>query len=354
MSEPEKLSALPDARSFLDGKDGVKPHHHKAETLQQFAAGFEELPLAPKASETMVQLGDVMKKPHWAGAHDAAHQALVDTKKLVAEGSELASHAYTVESIFNARAPSAQTVKGITHPTLQGSLKPLTTYLEEFGSFVTGWVGLTPSRMKPKGEEAITPALHRIKTQAAINSLKISNPDVVIPECGDVGCTIDHKAELPKRKSLTILPEPPADTGGHVHDASCKHDHPPAPPSPSSSGGHVHGPGCGHDHAPSSGSSSGGGTHYHGDTPCSHSHPHAPGGGAHEPHLPKGKSNAAHWVAAIAGVVGVGAYLINEYGKSDTKKPKKKEDTTTALPQTTRWQERVNENPVAMQEGRVL
>lgn len=139
------------------------------------------------------------------------------------------------------------------HPVLEEALKPLTTYLEEFGALITGWAGLSPSRMKAKGTgTAITPAQHRTNTP------------------------------------------PPASNGG----------------------GHVHGPGCGHDHAPSS--SSGGGVHYHGDTPCSHSHP--PSGGAHKPHMPKGKSNSGWWLAGIVAAVGVGAYLINEYGK-----PKKKE-----------------------------
>lgn len=101
------------------------------------------------------------------------------------------------------------------------------------------------------------------------------------------------------------------------------------PPPASSGGGHVHGSGCGHDHAPSS--SSGGSVHYHGDTPCSHSH--TPSGGAHEPHLPKGKSNAGWWVAGIVAAVGVGAYLINEYGK-----PKKKE----IEPKSGDWKDRVD------------
>jgi hypothetical protein len=85
---------------------------------------------------------------------------------------------------------------------------------------------------------------------------------------------------------------PPQKHDPHLHGASCNHDH--TTTSSSSSGSsHVHGPDCGHDHAPSASS----------------------GGSAHEPHLPKGKSNTGWWVAGIVAAVGVGAYLINEYGK---------------------------------------
>ena len=339
MSDAENpIPPLPDAKTFLEGKDGIKPLQHKADALTQFAVGFEEVPLAPKAAETVVQLGDVMKKPHWAGAHDAAHDAISTARKLVTENpsEDLSKLSYMVESVGNARAPHVDTVKGIKHPVLEEALKPLVTYLEEFGNFITGWAGLSPSRMRPKGEDTMTPAAHRATTQAALDNIKASNPDAVIPECGDVNCTIEHGVEGHKPP-----PEAPPVNDGHVHGASCNHDHPTPPPA-SSGGGHVHGPGCGHDHAPTS--SSGGGTHYHGDTPCSHSHPHTPGGGAHEPHLPKGTSKTGLWVAGIAAVVGVGAYLINEYGKPD----KKKEDA----PKPKDWKARVE--PAASSEARTL
>jgi len=341
MSDAENpIHPLPDAKTFLEGKDGIKPLQHKAEALTQFAAGFEEVPLAPTASEKLVQLGEVMKKPHWAGAHDAAHDALTGAKKLVAEGEELASHAYSVESIFNSRAPNVHTVKGVKHPILEEALKPLTTYLEEFGALITGWAGLSPSRMKAKeADTAITPAQHRTNTPPPAAEAR---PPLTIlpmpPEEGGghvhgPGCNHQHEPLIPP-----IIPEA-TPTDGHVHGAGCNHDHPTPPPS-SSGSGHVHGPGCGHDHAPSS--SSGGGVHYHGDTPCSHSH--APSGSTHEPHLPKGKSNAGWWVAGIVAAVGVGAYLINEYGKPD----KKKEDA----PKPKDWKARVE--PAASSEARTL
>lgn len=286
------ISSLPDAKTFLEGKDGIKPLQHKAKELTLFTAGFEEVPLAPTASEKLVQLGEVMNNPNWAQAHDAAHGALNSARQLVTENptEELASHAYAVENIYKARAPSAHTVKGVKHPVLEEALKPLAAYLEEFNEFITGWPGLTPLRMKPKeGEAPVTPAQHRATTQAAVAELRASNPEAVIPECGDVNCTIDHSA------------------GDHsVGDHS-----PISSRSSESSSSHRCGPGCGHDHAPSA--SSGGGVHYHGDTPCTHAHPH-------EPHVPEGKSKAALWIAGITAAVGVGAYLINEYGKPDKKK----------------------------------
>jgi hypothetical protein len=192
MSDAEKpIHPLPDAKIFLEGEDGIKPLQHKAEALTQFAAGFEEVPLAPTASEKLVQLGEVMKKPHWAGAHDAAHDALTGAKKLVAKGGELASHAYSVESIFNSRAPNVHTVKGVKHPVLEEALKPLTNYLEEFGAFITGWAGLSPSRMKAKeADTAITPAQHRANMPPPATEA---------------------------RPPLTILPMPPQEGGGHVH-----------------------------------------------------------------------------------------------------------------------------------------
>lgn len=257
----------------------------------QFAAGFEEVPLAPTASKKLVDLGEVMKKPDWAGAHDAAHDALTGAKKLVAEGSELADHAYSVESIFNARAPNVDTVKGIKHPVLQEALKPLTTYLEKFGAFIMGWAGLSPPRMRPKGEEdAITPAAYRMSS--AYNASRGTD---------------------------------------HVHGPDCGHDY---APSASSGGGHVHGPDCGHDHS-NSGTPARGGGHYHADGSYHE--------GPHKPHLPKGKSSAGWWVAGIVAAVGVGVYLINEYGK-----PKKKEYTPTSGD----WKGRIEQT--AASEARIL
>jgi len=76
--------------------------------LTQFAAGFEEMPLAPTASEKLVQLGEAMKKPHWAGAHDAISTA----RKLVTENpsEDLSKLSYMVESVGNARAPHVDTL----------------------------------------------------------------------------------------------------------------------------------------------------------------------------------------------------------------------------------------------------
>ena len=292
------IPPLPDAKTFLEGKDGIKPLQHKADALTEFAARFDEVPLAPTASEKLVQLGDVMKKPHWAGAHDAAHEAISTARKLVTENpsEDLSKLSYMVESVGNARAPHVDTVKGIKHPVLEEALKPLVTYLEEFGNFIAGWVGLLPSRMRPKGEDAKTPAAHRATTQAALDALKASNPDEVVPDCGDVNCTIDHKV------------------GGHK----------PTPEAARTSTGHVHFPGCGHDHGPTV-SSGGGGGHYHADGSY-----HAPRG---ETPLPRGKSNAGWWVAGIVAAVGVGVYLINEYGR-----PKKKEPA----PPSGDWKDRVD------------
>lgn len=137
------------------------------------------------------------------------------------------------------------------------------------------------------------------------------------------GCNHHHEPPIPPATPEAVAPD------GHVHGAGCNHDHH-TPSSSSGGSGHVHGPGCGHDHAPSA--SSGGGVHYHGDTPCSHSH--GPSGGVHEPHLPKGKSNAGWWVAGIVAAAGMGAYLINEYGK-----PKKKE----IAPKSGDWKERAQQ-----------
>ena len=114
-------------------------------------------------------------------------------------------------------------------------------------------------------------------------------------------------------------PSPPSPAhGAHEHHEGCEHGH---HPPPASTGGH--------DHAPTA--PAGSSVHYHGDTPCSHTH--APNGSAHESHLPKGKSNTGWWVAGIVAAVGVGAYLINEYGK-----PKKKE----IIQKSDDWKDRVD------------
>jgi hypothetical protein len=288
MSDAENpFHPLPDAKTFLEGKSGIKPLQHKAAALRQFILGFEKIPLLRSAAQTIREFSESTRNTAWAQMHDAAHEALIRAKILVADSAELSAHAHSIESIFNARAPSAQTVSGLKHPVLEEILKPLTAYLKEFGMFIVNLSGLSPTWMKPKGADAgVTPA-------------QLSNHEHG-PDC-------DHGL----RFSTTIS----KDSTAERHGASCNHYHP-APKPPPSNSGHDHGPGCGHDHAPSS--SAGGGAHYHGDTPCSHSH--APSGGIHEPHLPKGKSNAGWWVAGIVATVGVGAYLINEYGK-----PRKKE-----------------------------
>jgi hypothetical protein len=82
---------------------------------------------------------------------------------------------------------------------------------------------------------------------------------------------------------------------------------------------------CGHDHSNSGTPARGGGQ------------------GSHKPQLPKGKSSAGWWVAGIVAAVGVGVYLINEYGK-----PEKKEYTPTSGD----WKGRI-EQPTAS-EARIL
>lgn len=249
---------MPSAKTFLEGKDSVKPLQHNAEALRRFLNDFEEIPLAPQSAAMVVQLGVAMKKPDLAAAHNAAHQALMDTRKLVSEGGapELAKHAHTIESIFNSRAPHIDTVKGISHPPLQEALKPLVSYLERFGSFLNGWAGnIIPSRMRPKGDDAITPAQHRSNAEAA----RKANPDVPAAECGDPNCTIDHSAGV---------------AHGRTFGAGSKE--------------HVHGPGCDHENV----------------TPT---HPSAPR---------KGKLNTALWSSVTLGTLGAGAYLINQYGKT--------------------------------------
>ena len=287
MSDAESpIPPLPDAKTFLEGKDGIKPLQHKAEALTQFATGFEEVPLAPKAAEMVVQLGEVMKKPHWATAHDAAQDAIHAARKLVTQNppEDLSKLAYMVESVGNARAPHVDTVKGIKHPVLEEALKPLVSYLEEFGNFISGWAGLSPSRMRPKGEDAITPAAHRAKTQAALDALKAANPDAKIPECGDANCTIDHSA--PTSKPLS---EAPPAAEAHLHGPGCNHDHHTAAPL-ASNNGHVHGPDCGH------------------------AHEHSPTKVAWKEAVPKG--NAAKWVLGGLGVAAIGAFFVNLLGKN--------------------------------------
>ena len=159
---PLPPSTLPDAQTYLQGKDGVKSLQHDAESLRRFANGFEEVPLAPKASERVVQLGDVMRQKEWPDAHNAARKALGTARKLVTENPtpELAAEAHSVDAIFKSHAPNAGTLKMVKHPELQETFKPLGEYLEKFGGFVSGWMGIAPARLKP-AEESITPAAHR-------------------------------------------------------------------------------------------------------------------------------------------------------------------------------------------------
>lgn len=260
MSETPNIPPLPDAQTYLLGKDGVKALQHDAATLRSFADGFETVPLKPQAAERIVQLGEVMRHPEWPQAHDAAHQALLAARKMVTENptAELAAEVHNVQSIFNAQAVNPSTLKMVRHPELQSVFAPVKTYLERFGNFVAGWVGLAPARIRP-GEESLTPAAHR--------ALGGSH------DCGDPSCTIDH---TPKSSNAA---------------------------SASKSTPHVYGPGCGHDHGPIP--SSGG---------CGHSHG--------EPHVPKGIKNGGLWAMGAVGAVCVGAYLINEYGKrKEEKKP---------------------------------
>lgn len=150
------------------------------------------------------------------------------------------------------------------------------------------------------------------------DTLPISNP-----VCAAAG---DANPKKPKPTSLTILSEP-----AHVHGPGCGHDH----HAPAATGdGHIHGPSCSHGHPPAPHLPAND-IHYHGTTPCSHVPTQAINSVAHEAHLPKGKSNTGLWVAGIAVVAGIGAYLINEYGK----KPAKKKEIAPS--QSGDWQERV-------------
>lgn len=329
MEEQIKPIELPKAEEFLQGKDGIKPHHYNAKQLQEFVVDFEAVPLNSKAATSLVEIGDVMQKPEWAKAHNAAHDALVAAKNMVAENPapDLAVHSDSVESIFKSRAPSSDTVKTIAskHPELDKALQPFAKYLEEFGGFVTGWARLMPASMRPRDGDSITPSQHRLQRQEAIAALQAANPEIVIRECGDPNCTIEHDTANTAAAEPNI---PSASRGGYGGGYSSSDD-----------GGC--GSNCGHDHSSSSlhstsstSSYTGGDLHYHGDTPCTQTH-------ANEPHLPKTESKVGLWVAGIVAAIGVGAYLINEYGKkSELKKEPQKGDKQTEQDKSASWKQR--------------
>lgn len=211
MTAPHDIPPLPDAQAYLQGKDGVKALQHSAASLRRFAEGFAHIPLKPQAAERMVQLGDVMDRPEWPAAHDAAHQALLTARRMVSgtPSAELAAEAHSVQSIFHSQAVNSGTLKMIKHPELQTLFEPVRTYLEQFGNFVTGWVGIAPARIRP-GEESLTPAAYRAtRDPAAAHS------------CGDPSCTIDH---APKPRGAAAAPAP------HIHGPDCGHGYvkPPA------------------------------------------------------------------------------------------------------------------------------
>lgn len=204
MSDPHIIPSLPDAQTYLQGKHGVKALQHDAAALRAFVEGFEHIPLKPQAAERIVQLGDVMRQPAWPEAHDAAHRALLCAREMVAghPAAELAAEAHNVQSIFNAQAVNAGTLKMVRHPELQAALKPLGTYLEQFGHFVTGWVGLAPARIRP-GETSLSPAAHRATL----------DPNAA-HSCGDPACIIDHSPKA----------APPPQTAPHIHGPGCGHE----------------------------------------------------------------------------------------------------------------------------------
>lgn len=94
MSDPvTSIPALPRASAFLDGTDRIKPLHHKAGALQQFVIGFEAVPLAREAAESILKLSRFMKESHKTTVRNTARNARMNAKEMMAEGSEFASNA---------------------------------------------------------------------------------------------------------------------------------------------------------------------------------------------------------------------------------------------------------------------
>jgi|GEM_PF-696791 len=311
MSEADPIPILPDADTFLGGKEGVKPLHYKSEALTKFVEQFEDRSIAPYGAETLVQLGDVMQRPHWAATHDAAHDAIEKALLLVKDNppEDIAKLSYAIESLYKSRAPNVDTVKGIKHPILEDTLKPLVTYLEEFANFINGWAGLSPARIKAKGEDAITPAEHR---------KKIQDSAAIIPECGDTECTVDHSNEANKTDNKSPPPDPMAKPNPKYKVVK------PLKPKNTTKGNgvfitkppaaddndkeHVHGPGCNHGHDNHSTS----------------------GDNSQDSQRPKGKYNSILPVGGAAAAA-FGAYIINEYGKEDKKATNSKDNNNSPV-----------------------
>jgi hypothetical protein len=200
MDTPEISPVLPDAQTFLQGKQGIKPHQYTPERLRAFIDGFEDVPLTTKAAHTLVEAQKIMEKPEWVTAHDAAHNAIHNALKMLADSptQELAKEASAIESIYKSQALNPGTLKMVKHPELVKSLEPLAKYLEEFQGFLRSWTTLQPGRMKPRHDDAVSPAKHRENLEI----LKLSQPkaaaEAPILNCGDIHCTVDHTAGAAK------------------------------------------------------------------------------------------------------------------------------------------------------------
>ena len=298
MSDSTPIFPIPSAAEMLTGAKNIKPLQHDAAALRKFVAQFEDIVLSPEAAENLSNLAHHLQQEKWATEHDAAHQALLKAYAMSQNPSkELVSDANTIKAFVDSQLPNASSLK-IMNTELQTLLGPVKTYVEGWNESLRGWTRLTPRRLNPaEGVAGVTLAQFRAKTP---------RPTQVFTR--NVSPTPSTRA---------------AGAASHVHGPNCNHNF--FTPPPASGGGrHVHGPGCGHDHGPTL-SSGGGGGHYHADGSY-----HAPRG---ETHLPRGKSNAGWWVAGIVAAVGVGVYLINEYGR-----PKKKEPA----PPSGDWKDRVD------------
>lgn len=202
---------LPGAEAFLNGKEGIRPLHHKAEKLQHFVRGFDAVAVTEKAAETLVQLGEQMQQDTWKNAHDAAFEALRKAQRTVSAphvDEALKAQANAVEAIFKSAAPHAGTVKGmVKHDGLQAILAPLVSYLDDFGGVVEGLARLSPAHARALAGEGITPTQHRATRAAHV--------------CNDPDCTVPHAA-----------PSGSAASAPHVHGPGCGHAMPAAKGSP--------------------------------------------------------------------------------------------------------------------------
>ncbi len=358
---PTPLS-LPDAETFLKGKETVRSLQYSAEDLAQFVQGFETVSLSPTAADRLVKLQTIMQQPDWAEKHNAAHQALQKAFQLVTDNpsDELKAQANAMQAIYKSQAPNASSLRMIKNPDLQNILKPLEDYLQQYGGFVSTWPGLQPAQMQ-KADALITLADKR----AALNTEREAAP-AAQGLCADPACLIDHSKPPAAAIAENVLAEkplaskgmasegldafslsnwePPVSAATHVHGPDCSHtlswstgDSPLF--DTSSSPAHSCDAGCDHGTTPvnySSGYSGSydNGVHYHGDTPCTHHH--AETEAAELSHLSRWtKEGRTPWIAAALGVAGVTAYLM---------RPVKRQSTETDPAQINNWQERLSDN----------